>query len=233
MKNQYVGDIHDYRKYGLLRSIIHSTEFRVFVVWMLTHNDERSDGKYISYLEHPSKWSNHDPDLFNLLKQAIATEKNRSVSLIENSALLQNTEFFSRHVPDENLARNSWFSEALNIAQEFDLVFLDPDNGLEVKSTPFGKNGSSKFLFWREVDELWIKGCSLLIYQHFIRENRADFIQRKISELKNATKCSSVVYFSTSHVVFLLALQPEHQKFLNLITATVQARWKEQFSIGC
>jgi hypothetical protein len=39
MKNQYFGDINDYRKYGLLR-MLHSTgDGRLLVAWMLTPDD--------------------------------------------------------------------------------------------------------------------------------------------------------------------------------------------------
>ena len=53
MKNQYFGDINDYRKYGLLRSIILTTELRILVAWVLTPDDERPDGKFVDYLEKP------------------------------------------------------------------------------------------------------------------------------------------------------------------------------------
>ena len=39
MKDQYLGDINDYRKYGLLRSIIAASGLRVMVACMLTHDD--------------------------------------------------------------------------------------------------------------------------------------------------------------------------------------------------
>jgi len=32
MKDQYFGDINDYRKYGLLRAIVRSSELRIMVV---------------------------------------------------------------------------------------------------------------------------------------------------------------------------------------------------------
>jgi hypothetical protein len=63
MKDQYFGDINDYRKYGLLRAIIRTTGFRIMVAWMLTPDDQSTDGKFVSYLEHPDKWAHHDPVL--------------------------------------------------------------------------------------------------------------------------------------------------------------------------
>src|SRR5689334_17138573 len=48
MKHQYFGDVNDYRKYGLLRSIQKEAGLRVAVCWMLTPNDGRSDGKFFT-----------------------------------------------------------------------------------------------------------------------------------------------------------------------------------------
>ena len=56
MKNQYFGDIHDYRKYGLLRAIIEGGELKLLVAWMLTPDDEGADGNIIGYLNDPDPW---------------------------------------------------------------------------------------------------------------------------------------------------------------------------------
>jgi hypothetical protein len=44
MKNQYFGDINDYRKYGLLRMLQSSGGGRLLVAWMLTPDDGSRDG---------------------------------------------------------------------------------------------------------------------------------------------------------------------------------------------
>ena len=40
MKNQYFGDINDYRKYGLLRVLCNRGEIETAVCWMLATDDE-------------------------------------------------------------------------------------------------------------------------------------------------------------------------------------------------
>lgn len=228
MKDQYFGDINDYRKYGLLRAIIRASGFRILVAWMLTPDDGSTDGKLISYLEHPGKWSRHDPVLFHNIKELLASGRKRRVSLIEGSSLIPKAEYFSSIVPDTASERSSWFSSLAQRAQDSDFVFLDPDNGMEVKSKAYGGKDSSKFLYWREVETLWTSGKSLLIYQHFIREKRLSFIQRMLGTLRNTTPGSLVEAFSTSYVVFLMALQPEHQEFHQAIVNSVQENWEGQ-----
>lgn len=228
MKDQYFGDINDYRKYGLLRAIARSSGLRILVAWMLTPDDGGADGNFITYLEHPKKWVHHDPDLFHGLKNLLSFGGQRRVSMFEDAGLLLKAEYFSQNVPDAAAIRAQWFSKLNDRAQSFDLVFLDPDNGLEVKSKPYGRRHSSKFLYWHEVKALWASGKSLLVYQHFIREKRITFIERMLEVLRGTTPGSFVEAFSTPHVVFLMALQPEHQGFHEDIVRVVQKQWAGQ-----
>ena len=50
MKDQYVGDIGDYGKYGLLR-YLNGCGLKIGVNWYLTPDDGRSDGNHTEYLE--------------------------------------------------------------------------------------------------------------------------------------------------------------------------------------
>ena len=228
MKNQYFGDINDYLKYGLLRAIIGASGLRMLIAWMLTPDDQRADGNFVSYLENPAKWAHHDPDLFKHLKEMLAQGAPRRVGLLERSSLLPGAKYCSAIVPDSAKDRSTWFQSLLEQSQGRELVFLDPDNGLEVKSRPYGRKNSSKFLFWREVEALWASGKSLLIYQHFTREKRNHFIGRKSEELSHAAPSSLLEAFATPRVVFFLALQPAHQRFHPAIVDAVQHRWSGQ-----
>jgi hypothetical protein len=44
VKNQYFGDISDYRKYDLLRALAVVGGLKIGVAWMLTPEDGRTDG---------------------------------------------------------------------------------------------------------------------------------------------------------------------------------------------
>lgn len=200
----------------------------MLVAWMLTPDDKSKDGKFTTYLNQPDKWAHHDPELFHALRESLQHNRARRVRLIENTNLLPGAEYFSDIVTDTAPEREAWFKALAKQAQACDFVFLDPDNGLEVKSRPYGRKDSSKFLFWREAEALWGTGKSLLIYQHFVRENRVRYVQRKLEALLVAAPEAIVGAFSTSNVVFLMALQPKHQQFHSAIVQAVQARWEDQ-----
>jgi len=91
------------------------------------------------------------------------SEEERKVAHIEDTSLLGKADFFSEFVPDVATKRKIWFSALSKKANGCCFIFLDPDNGLEIKSKPYGRKDSSKFLYWREVEELWQNGKSLLI----------------------------------------------------------------------
>jgi hypothetical protein len=233
MKNQYFGDINDYRKYGLLRCILNKSELRLLVAWMLTPNDERKDGNLISYLNDSKRWGDYDYELFQGLKLKVR-EENRSVAQIEKSNLLGNSTFFSEEVKDDKDERKKWFDNLLAKAKECDLVFLDPDNGIEVNSKPYGTKDSSKYVYWDELKRLWGEGKSLLIYQHFCRKKRLPFIRDLLDHLKKKTSSNVVLdAFYAKNVVFLLALQKEHKVHHTAIKEAIGEKWEDQiYSIG-
>ena len=55
MKNQYFGDINDYRKYGLLRALQSNGDGRLLVAWMLTPDDGGPDGGFRTYLQESER----------------------------------------------------------------------------------------------------------------------------------------------------------------------------------
>lgn len=197
---------------------------------MLTPDDGGADGNLLNYLSNPGKFSGYDTELFGALKmliedRLIGNQHERRVSLIENTDLLFNAQFYSCEVPDSSFERKEWFEMLSQQAEECEMVFLDPDNGLEVKSRPYGRKHSSKYVYWLEVEALWAAGKSLLIYQHFPREKRDSFVQRRLADLESATPGSRVEAFTTSHVVFLMALQPRDQVFREGVIRGVEERW--------
>ena len=71
MKNQYVGDVHDYGKYGLLRFLT-GKGIRIGVNWYLTENDSTGHGKDSDYL-HKTSDRYLDPELFDALRHIAFT----------------------------------------------------------------------------------------------------------------------------------------------------------------
>ena len=228
MKNQYFGDVNDYRKYGLLRALQSTWDGSLLVAWMLTPDDGGQDGRFRSYLVAPETWAKYDPELFAGLTDLLRSASQPSVSLIERSALLPRVRYHSAVVPDGRMERDAWRDDLLRKALGVDLVFLDPDNGVEVPSKPLGRKRSSKYVTWQEIQALWEAGCSLLIYQHFRREARDAFARRLVSELRERTGAGFTEAFLTPHVLFLLVTQDRHLERLASVVEVLSSRWRGQ-----
>ncbi len=212
MKEQYLGDVSDYRKYALLRALTATTGLRLGVCWMLTPDDGRSDGNKLEFLSDPAKWRALDPELFDLLAEIVAKPESRRLNAIELSGMLgRQTVFFDQVVSDGGVARRTYSAEAKRHLAQCDLVFFDPDNGLEVSSVRKGRKNSSKYLYLDEAAEMWASGASLLIYQHYIRENRQAFEARVADRLVAVLPSCQISLFATADALFILAAQPHHR----------------------
>lgn len=196
---------------------------------MLTPDDGREDGKFVAYLTQPDRWRPFDPSLFDLLATALPAE--RRVSVIANSGLLGDSLFVDAVVPDNKPARTASFAKVQEKLRSAELVFVDPDNGLEIPSCPLGRRGSSKYVLSRELAELFGCGKSLLVYQHFRREERSAFVRRMSTSLRSATGAREVTCFQTSHVAFFLVAHPTHSVMLKPSARHVSERWGDQFRV--
>jgi hypothetical protein len=83
MKDQYFGDVNDFRKYGLLRALVLPNKLRLGVCWMLTEPDHGADGNFLAYLSQGDRYRHRDPELFDWLKQVTLVELDRRTARME------------------------------------------------------------------------------------------------------------------------------------------------------
>ena len=218
VKNQYFGDINDYMKYSLLRILASGGKRKIAVCWMLTSNDNRGDGDKTTYVHRPELWRHFDPELFDSLEQCLTNSRNRDIHWAETKNLIPSATFYAKLLTDNRTEREAYFQEFFSLAQDSscDLVFFDPDNGLEVKSKPLGKDGrkgSSKYLYEHEVRSTFDVGHSVLVYQHFPFITRERFIETQVQRLSKWAGAREIISFRTQHVVFLLVPQSRHLQY--------------------
>jgi hypothetical protein len=231
MKNQYFGDINDYRKYGLMRVLSGYGEISTAACWMLTPDDGRTDGSFTDYLHQPEKWRYFDESLFDHLRELVLHQNLRDVRGAETVTILPSCRFAPGVLPDDAEGRVSYFETFAAVTEGCDLIFFDPDNGIEVKSKPYGRKHSSKYLYWHEIEDSFSAGHSLLIYQHFPREKRDPYIKSKARELAEKTGAREVFSFRTPRVLFLLAAQNEHLRFFQGRAKVVTKVWGSQIRL--
>lgn len=230
MKNQYVGDVNDYRKYGLLR-VLSGEEITTSVHWMLTGDDGRTDGRRTHYLSDPDRWRPLDPPLFAIMRSLLEDEGRRNVGGVRESRAIPSCTFFEAPVPAVTSTRAHHLSQFLTEATGRALVFFDPDNGIPRQAAPSGPRASTKHLYLSEVSAAWSHGFSVLVYQHFPRRERGSFVTELVDRLRLTTGVQTVISFATSHAVFFLLAQPQHLPEFMRRQEQVRCRWWDQFKV--
>ncbi|HLE08762.1 MAG TPA: hypothetical protein VI914_03955 [Thermodesulfobacteriota bacterium] len=241
MKNQYFADVNDYRKYGLLRLLSNKGSLPIAICWMLTRDDGRNDGNNERYVKDEDIWRHYDPDLFDILKDVIIEKRKetpKDVKVAKKRKIVPGALYYDPpitgwriYLTDNSEKREKYFDEFFKLAKPCKLIFFDPDNGLEVQSVKYGRRGSSKYLYWRELECAVEAGHSVLLYQHFPREKRVNFIVRKAKELLKRTGKKKVYSFRTAHVVFFLVPQNERIDFFNRGIQSVDSKWNDQIEM--
>ena len=161
MQNQYVGDIGDFGKYGLLRAIS-GDPLRLGVVWYLFPDEnDKGDGRFIHYLSNPTAKERNliecDPILKDNLHKIVIDEKDRRVVRVqekESGILPTDTLYYDQCLSYEQQppgasresARETWLEGALEATAKADVVFVDPDNGITETIEPLQKKGP-KYVF--------------------------------------------------------------------------------------
>ena len=182
MQDQYVGDIGDFVKYGLLRAVTAGS--RLGVAWYLHPGEpESADGGHTEYLDQPADWRSFDEDLFDSLKRIVDSPR-RCVAAVERASVLPGAVFANEPLEIANVPihrrwswRQEWFDQVQKCLEGCDVVFADPDNGIlpDGRFRPTVKR-SSKSIPEREVQAL-SAGRPMVIYHHNTRRkggHRAD-----------------------------------------------------------
>ena len=164
VQDSYVGDIGDYGKYGLLREVT-ATGLTLSVNWYKVVPDKsgkQDDGKYTNYLLVPQLYRAYDTSLFEALYQIVCIEHDRRIERIESANLFP-ASFFSNALDAD---RRKWHCIALRQTEGSDVVFLDPDNGLETRNMNRSGNATEKHVKWSELKDYYARGQNVILYQH-------------------------------------------------------------------
>lgn len=231
MKNQYFGDINDYRKYSLLRLLSGFGKIATAVCWMLTPDDLRPDGHRIQYLREPEKWRKFDPAVFDLLRNQVIQRERRKVDSIQKDELFPNCLFYSAIIQDDSEQREKFVSNFLKFAKNSKLVFFDPDNGIEVKSVPYGRKNSSKYVYYSEVQRTFKNGHSILIYQHLPPKSRVSLASSLGQRLAETTNANRIYLYWTQFVLFFLIAQSHIVSHVEEANKKIALIWSDQIRV--
>ena len=228
MQDNYVGDIGDYGKYGLLRNVT-AAGLRLAVNWyrvVPTRPGKQEDGKYTSYLDKPEVYRQYDPELFDCLAGMVHQQK-RNIEEVENSGLFA-AYFFSDALTLANRAK--WHQEALRSTAGADVVFLDPDNGLESARMHQHRSAKEKHTTWQEIKDYYDRGQSVILYQHRPQMTKKEVCIQGVLDFQNTFLHADHILLLeypryTNRYYFMFAHQ-NHIPALECVHRTVAQTWK-------
>ena len=230
MKNQYFGDINDYRKYGLLR-LLAGAGLSVGVCWLLTPNDGGVDGERRNYLLKPGRWRKHDQDLYDLLRRCCSLELSDPCNVPRNGTSFQGPPTSMNSCLTMRTDVTAISRMPLSTYRIVTSCSSTPDNGIEVESTRRGRRGSARYVYWTELHEAYSSGHSLLVYQHFPHVQREPFVRFLAGRVAEDLRADHVTAFITPHVVFILVHRRAHHAALEETAAAMLRTWRGQIDI--
>ncbi len=200
-----MADVGDFGKYGILRALCREKpRISLGVVWYLFPNEPcGNDGRHVGYLEgaqppncqHGCKcFRACDPDLYDVLAEIWRNGRREVASVRDNTVLPRGTQFFEDVLtfdglpPNQRTAhRDDWLARALRATTGCELVFFDPDNGLETASTHRHHLRGPKHVFFTELAPFLRRGQGLVVYHHLSRtrgghRHEIEFRMRQLSE---------------------------------------------------
>jgi hypothetical protein len=214
VKDQYAGDVNDYLKYALLRALAGAHPGTLQVCWMLTASDGRADGGRLAYLDDPEGFADLDPQVFQALCAMVRSGR-RTVAAVQDAGVLGGASFHAGLLGDGPAARERYFAELWGALGGEDLVFFDPDNGLQVASVAHGRRNSCKYLFWEELKHALGQRRSACVYQHFPRVQRAAYIDARLQALHERFPGHAAFAVSSSWVAHLVCARPARARGLH------------------
>ncbi len=215
MQDRYAGDIGDYGKFGMLRALA-SEGLSVGVNWYLVETPQQeasvNDGQKLI----PERLTSCDPALADTLL-AISHGPGRSVRVLEQADLVPGASYFSEPVPVDG--RPAWHARALAALAGADVVFLDPDNGLLVKSVGKRSARAPKYTFYEEVADYVARGQSVVVYNHRSRKQPDIYFDEICERLVDAVPQADdllAITFPRGSVrdYFAVCASPRHAKLI-------------------
>ena len=233
MKNQYIGDVGDYGKYGLLRFLA-DKGVRIGVNWYLTKCDPTvSHGNDNKYLEKSAN-AVYDGDLFEAMK-SLAHKKRKSVADVKARGLIPGAVYFDEMLSTDDLpakerkaARVRWHRKAFVELIGAELVFADPDVGTLRDPKLVSRKGAEHYADLHELAEYYGHGQDVVYYCHRARRNDEAWRKKKteLSALCPKPAIFVLTYSRGMQRSYIFAVHPgREEKFRALIDEFLATPW--------
>jgi hypothetical protein len=135
MQVEQIGGVGDFGKFALLRHL--AKDRRLAVCWYLTGEWDggKDRDRHFDYLKRPDDFRHFDQEVFDRLLEFDGGSRALIDPLtdLHMSGMLENAVFLRQQVPRQASLRRQWPDALVSSVRGTNLVFLDPDAGIQGK----------------------------------------------------------------------------------------------------
>ena len=248
-----MADVGDFGKYGLLRALC-ADDLSLGVVRYLVPDEEgTTDSGHIGFLDpiprNLHRFRDCDPPLYDTLGE-IVEDGDRSVRAVRERRVLPGGTVFYEEVlsfagmPSIGRAakerrlerRRAWVWDALATTRGCDVVFADPDNGLETRAgVPRHRLAGPKYAYFDELAPYLERSRSLVVYHHLHRglAHEEQVRERLLQVADRLGRSFALLYRPYAGRAFFVVPSDAHWQTLHERAARLARHrcWSEHFTL--
>ena len=216
-----IGGVGDFGKFALLRHL--KRDRRLAVCWYLSgENAETKDSdRHFDYLKRPNEFRHFAPEVFD---QLLAFDGGRRALIdpltdLHMSRILGNAVFLRQEVPRRAALRRQWLDELVDSVRGTNLVFLDPDCGIQGHRVTTGHVALAEIAALRLPDRALIIG-----HQQSGRRSEVRFLADQMRSLG----CNPVEIIRLRLVTSRFYVIADHDSAMTDLIATFVRKWGDR-----
>ncbi len=218
MQGRQIGGIGDFGKLALLRHLM--KDRRLAVCWYLTgENAETGDPrKHFDYLRRSGDFRHLAPEVFDRLEEVVVRGGVTSdpLTALQMSGILADASFVRTQVPKRASLRRQWADVLVASVGDANLVFLDPDAGIQ------GRRLTSRHVALAEIAALRRQDRTLVIcHRQSGRRAEAKFLAERMRSLG----CDPVEIIRFRLVTSCYYVISDHDPAMAELIAAFVRRW--------
>jgi hypothetical protein len=216
-----IGGVGDFGKFALLRHLM--KDRRLAVCWYLAGDSGQTKDRerHFDYLKRPEEFRHFAPEVFDHLVEFDGGSRALIDPLtdLHMSRILGDAVFLRQEVPWRASLRRQWFSTLVDSVRGANLVFLDPDTGIQGKRLTTGHVALAEIAALRSPDRALI-----ISHQQSGRRSEVRFLANQMRSLG----CNPVEIIRLRLVTSRFYIVVDHDSAMAELIATFVRKWGDR-----